>query len=238
MRWPAGDGCTVPARFAGLALIRGLVRRSRPMRVEPARPQEPVQQCGSVHGQRPGHPGAPRTSRRTTTKAAAHPPAATQRDGSGRPSPRRVPALLHRFGGADGSVPPQPADPASSPGRARTVGTVALALAVVAGVVLRFVAPPALWLDEAQSVAIARSPLSGLFAGLREDGAPPLYYLLLHGWIGIFGQGAFAVRALSGLFSLAALPVAWALGRRLGGPRVATALVLLLATSPFAIRYS
>jgi 4-amino-4-deoxy-L-arabinose transferase-like glycosyltransferase len=106
------------------------------------------------------------------------------------------------------------------------------------GVVLRFVSPTALWLDEAQSVAIARSDLAGLFEGLRQDGAPPLYYLLLHGWMSVFGTSAVAVRALSGVFSVLALPLAWWLGRRLGGPRVATALVLLLATSPFAVRYA
>jgi mannosyltransferase len=111
-------------------------------------------------------------------------------------------------------------------------------LAVLAGVGLRFFAPSALWLDEAQSVAIARSDLAGLFAGLRQDGSPPLYYLLLHGWTSVFGTGAFAVRAPSALFSVLSLPLAWVLGRRLGGPRVATALTLLLASSPFAIRYA
>jgi mannosyltransferase len=115
---------------------------------------------------------------------------------------------------------------------------VAVVLAVLAGIVLRFIAPSVLWLDEAQSLAIARSDLGGLFAGLRQDGAPPLYYLLLHVWTSVFGTGTFAVRALSGLFSVLALPVAWVLGRRLGGVRVATALTLLLASSPFAIRYA
>jgi len=115
---------------------------------------------------------------------------------------------------------------------------VAAGLAVLVGAVLRFVSPPALWLDEAQSVAIARSDLAGLFAGLRQDGAPPLYYLLLHAWIGLFGESAGAVRALSGLFGVLALPLAWVLGRRFGGPRVALAFTLLLASSPFAIRYS
>ncbi|MCZ2829542.1 glycosyltransferase family 39 protein [Modestobacter sp. VKM Ac-2986] len=130
---------------------------------------------------------------------------------------------------------------AGTPDGAARVGRgvlVAAVLAVLAGVVLRFVAPPALWLDEAQSVAIARGDLDGLFTGLEQDGSPPLYYLLLHGWIGLFGESAGSVRALSGLFGVLALPLAWVLGRRLGGPRVALAFTLLLASSPFAIRYS
>ncbi|MGY1705093.1 glycosyltransferase family 39 protein [Geodermatophilus sp. SYSU D00697] len=110
--------------------------------------------------------------------------------------------------------------------------------AVAAGVVARFVAPPDLWLDEAQSVAIARLPLPELFAALRVDGAPPLYYLLLHGWIGLFGQGAAAVRGLSALISVLTLLVACSVARRMAGRRVAVALVVLLATSPFVIRYA
>ena len=132
---------------------------------------------------------------------------------------------------------PASSAPPEQSSRAGGVAVVAVALVVAVGVVLRFTAPPYLWLDEAQSVAIARSSLGGLYTGLREDGAPPLYYLLLHGWMAVFGQGAFAVRSLSGLFSVAALPVAWVLGRRLAGPRSATALVVLLASSPFAVRY-
>jgi mannosyltransferase len=112
-----------------------------------------------------------------------------------------------------------------------------IGLVVLAGCVLRFVAPPDLWLDEAQSVAIARLDLPDLFQALREDGAPPLYYLLLHGWTALFGESAVAVRALSGVLSLLALPLAWLLGSRLAGRRGGVALVLLLASSPFAVRY-
>jgi len=109
---------------------------------------------------------------------------------------------------------------------------------VTAGVVARFVAPPELWLDEAQSVAIARLPLPELFAALEQDGSPPLYYLLLHAWIAVFGESAAAVRVLSAGISVLTLPLAWDLARRLAGRRVAVALVVLLATSPFLIRYA
>lgn len=113
-----------------------------------------------------------------------------------------------------------------------------LAGLVAVGVVARFVAPPELWLDEAQSVAIARLPLPELFAALEEDGSPPLYYLLLHGWTALFGTSAPAVRTLSGVLGVLTLPLAWRLARRLAGRRAAVALVVLLATSPFLIRYA
>jgi uncharacterized membrane protein len=56
-------------------------------------------------------------------------------------------------------------------------------LAVIAGVVLRFTISSPLWLDEALSVNIASLPIGDIPEALRSDGHPPLYYLVLHGWI-------------------------------------------------------
>jgi mannosyltransferase len=118
------------------------------------------------------------------------------------------------------------------------IATLAVAAAVAAGIVLRFTARSELWLDEALSVNIARVPLSDLVETLRQDGAPPLYYALLHGWMEIFGEGNLATRSLAGVFSVASLPLAWAAGRRLGGRDIAVASLVLAATSPFMILYA
>ncbi|HLI53555.1 MAG TPA: glycosyltransferase family 39 protein [Acidimicrobiales bacterium] len=112
------------------------------------------------------------------------------------------------------------------------------AVAVVAGLVLRFWTPSALWLDEALSVNIARLPLVRIPAALSHDGAPPLYYVLLHFWMRAFGTGDFAVRSLSGLTSVVTLPFMWLAGRRVGGRRVAWVAFFLLLSSPFAIEYA
>ncbi|HEX7096502.1 MAG TPA: glycosyltransferase family 39 protein, partial [Acidimicrobiales bacterium] len=112
---------------------------------------------------------------------------------------------------------------------------VIIAIASTIGVALFGVSRGELWLDEAQSVAIARLPIEDLFDALREDGAPPLYYLVLHGWIRLFGEGTFAVRSLSGVFAVAAVPTMWFLARRIGGRSVAWSATVLLATSPFLI---
>lgn len=127
--------------------------------------------------------------------------------------------------------------PDASP-RARPWLTTAVVVVVVVGIVLRFVTRSDLWLDEALTVNIARLPLGDLEEALRHDGAPPLYYVLLHVWMSIFGEGDLAVRALSGVFSLACLPLAWFVGQRVGGRVVAWATVLVLVSSPFAIRYA
>ncbi|HEY6417157.1 MAG TPA: glycosyltransferase family 39 protein, partial [Acidimicrobiales bacterium] len=93
----------------------------------------------------------------------------------------------------------------------------ALVAIVAAGVALRFVQRSPLWLDEALSVNIAQLPLGDLFEALRHDGHPPFYYLLLHYWMDVVGDGDAAVRALSGIFSVASLPLVWVAGRRLAG---------------------
>ncbi len=115
---------------------------------------------------------------------------------------------------------------------------VAVGVVLAVAVVLRFVAVSHLWLDEALTVNIARLPLDQIPEALRHDGAPPLYYVLLHGWMRVFGTSELAVRALSGVFAVAALPLTWALARRIAGSRVAWAAVLMVAASPFSIRYA
>src|SRR5262245_49707183 len=73
---------------------------------------------------------------------------------------------------------------------------------------------------------------------LRRDGLPPLYYWLLHGWMSVFGEGDVSVRALSGVLSVASLPLAYLAGRRLGGRQVGAFALVLFALNPFAIHYA
>lgn len=119
----------------------------------------------------------------------------------------------------------------------RSVEVVAVLL-VLAGAALRVGSLSPLWLDEALSANIASLPLGELLDALRLDGHPPLYYLLLHVWSQLVGAGDWAVRALSGVLGVAALPLVWAAGRRFGGRTCALAALVLYATSPFAIRYA
>lgn len=125
----------------------------------------------------------------------------------------------------------------SAPGLSTGLKTTVAVLLVV-GVAARFVTSSHLWLDEALSVNIARLPLGEIPGALRNDGAPPLYYVLLHFWTALVGTSALAVRALSGVFAVAAIPLAWQAGRRVGGERVGLAAVILMATNPFAVRYA
>ena len=116
------------------------------------------------------------------------------------------------------------------------LGAVVVVVLVVS-LVLRFWTRSDLWLDEALTVNIAKQPLGQIPSFLHRDGAPPLFYFLLHFWMGWFGTSDLAVRSLPGVFGVITLPLTWLAGRRLGGRTVAWAALLLVATSPFAVRY-
>src|SRR5215470_12353012 len=120
----------------------------------------------------------------------------------------------------------------------QTCARVGLVLAVALGVVVRFVQPSAMWLDEALTTNIARLPLGDIGTALLRDGHPPLYYWLLHAWMDVFGTSNPAIRALSGAFAIATLPFAWWAGTRVGGRAVGAWTLLLAALSPYAVHYA
>jgi hypothetical protein len=95
-----------------------------------------------------------------------------------------------------------------------------------------------MWLDEAQALNIARLPLGDLRQALEHDGAPPLYYALLHVWTGVLGDGDVAARSLSALFGVGAVVGIWFAAKRLGGSTLAWVAAVVMAASPFAIRYA
>ncbi|MBV9816884.1 MAG: glycosyltransferase family 39 protein [Solirubrobacterales bacterium] len=78
-----------------------------------------------------------------------------------------------------------------------------------------------LWMDEAITTGIATHHLGQIPGVLRQDGNPPLYYMLLHVWISILGDSENATHALSLIFGVLTIPAAawgaWqAFGRRAG----------------------
>lgn len=94
------------------------------------------------------------------------------------------------------------------------------------------------WVDEAISVGIADRPVTTIPATLLQDGAPPLYYMLLHFWIELFGSSEAATHSLSFVFALLAIPVAYWIGNSLVDSRVGLSAALLLAVNPFLTRYA
>jgi hypothetical protein len=114
----------------------------------------------------------------------------------------------------------------------------ALAVVGAAGLVLFFVTGSDMWLDEALSVNVARLPLGELRAALERDGAPPLYYVLLHAWTAALGTGDVAARSLSGVFMVGAAAAVWFAARRVWGGAGAWCSAALFVSNPYAIRYA
>jgi mannosyltransferase len=94
------------------------------------------------------------------------------------------------------------------------------------------------WMDEGLSVGISSHSLTSIPGVLRHDGSPPLYYLLLHVWMSVFGSSETATHALSLVFGVLTVPagtwVAWSLfGRRAG-----LIAAVIFALNPFLTAYS
>jgi mannosyltransferase len=68
-------------------------------------------------------------------------------------------------------------------------------------------------IDEANSVIISGYDLPGVFHHLRLDNNVPLYYVFLHGWIGLFGISEVATRIPSIIFYVLAILTAYVLGK-------------------------
>jgi mannosyltransferase len=89
--------------------------------------------------------------------------------------------------------------------------------------------------DDIWSLHTASQTLPVLWRTVQADVHPPLYFLLLHPWVSLFGDSELALRSLSILFHLLAVwAVAW-LARRVAPPAVALLCAVVYATAPLAL---
>jgi mannosyltransferase len=121
-----------------------------------------------------------------------------------------------------------------------TLGVVAFVLSLMAvSLVLRTLAlGDSLWMDEGLSIGLAKQPLFDIPGDLRQDGNPPLYYVLLHIWMSVFGDGPGATQGLSVAISLLAIPVGLWAGWTLFGRRAGLIAASLGALNPFLTTYA
>jgi hypothetical protein len=123
--------------------------------------------------------------------------------------------------------------PARAAGSARVLAPIALGGIVAIAIFLRtrdF--DVGYWIDEGLSVGIADRPLGDIPGVLRLDGSPPLYYSLLHFWIGLVGRSESATHALSLIFAVLAVPAAWWAVRGIFGARAGWMAALLVGDQP------
>lgn len=96
----------------------------------------------------------------------------------------------------------------------------------------------AIWGDEGSSLLLSQHSLSEIWAHAAHDVHPPLYFMLLHGWIDWFGDGIFSIRTLSALPGIITVGLGVWLVDLLATRRAALLAGILLALLPTAVRYS
>jgi mannosyltransferase len=96
-----------------------------------------------------------------------------------------------------------------------------------------------LWRDEVDAILFARRDLSGLFPLFVQPGHNgPLYYVVLHFWIGLVGDSEFTVRFFSLICGVLSVPLIFKLGRWWVGRGGSLLAATLCATSPYLVWYS
>jgi mannosyltransferase len=73
---------------------------------------------------------------------------------------------------------------------------------------------------------------------LRQDGSPPLYYMLLHFWVDLFGTSENATHALSLVFSTLTIPAGLWAGWSLVDRRTGIFVAIVCAGNPFLTAYA
>lgn len=112
---------------------------------------------------------------------------------------------------------------------------------VVLAAITRFygLTQTAIWCDEGSSLLMSQySSLALTWFHSAHDVHPPLYYLLLHAWMNLFGNGIFSIRAMSAIPGVATVGLAVWLMSLIGTRRAAILGGVLLAMLPIAVRYS
>ncbi|HJX38385.1 MAG TPA: glycosyltransferase family 39 protein, partial [Anaerolineae bacterium] len=90
--------------------------------------------------------------------------------------------------------------------------------------------------DESFSIQFSAHELDWLFPNIANvEPNPPLYYLLLHYWMGLLGQSEFVTRFLSLLFGVVSVPLLYQLGTSMRRPNVGVLAAFLIAINPFQV---
>jgi len=95
-----------------------------------------------------------------------------------------------------------------------------------------------LWLDEGISILWGNMSPSHVVEQAALDVHPPLYFLILHYWITLFGDSAFSVRLLSAIIGIISLFMIFRIGSSLFGSEAGLLSALIMAISEFHIWYS
>ncbi len=122
--------------------------------------------------------------------------------------------------------------------RSLIAGAVLVVLMAVSAFIRTRTLSGELWFDEAGAVGLASQPLGSLLGAVHRAGAAPLYYVLLHIWISLFGNSETVTHTFSLIIGLVSVPAAMWAGWSLGGERAGIFAAVLFAFSSFLTRYA
>ncbi len=94
------------------------------------------------------------------------------------------------------------------------------------------------WMDEGITVGIASHPLTAIPGIMRMDGAPPLFYMMLHVWMSMFGNSVRATHTLSLIFASATIPVGYWAGASIANKRAGLMTATMFAFIAFLDSYA
>jgi uncharacterized membrane protein len=117
----------------------------------------------------------------------------------------------------------------------------ALSFAIGLGLWLRWstLSAQSFWDDEGYSLWISQLSPRDIWRALLVDTGPPLYYTLLHDWVGLFGTSEAALRSLSALFASLSLPLFYLTARKIVVNRLSAAVAtMIFSVSFFQIWYA
>lgn len=125
-------------------------------------------------------------------------------------------------------------------GEQRHAGMAVWLMIMVLAITVRFygITLPYVWYDEAFSVWISALSPGEIWFHTGRDVHPPLYYLLLHGWMELFGKTPFSIRAPSAIAGVLTVAVCITLARKTLGYRAAIITGFLMALFPVSVRFS
>ncbi|MBW2992203.1 glycosyltransferase family 39 protein [Candidatus Woesearchaeota archaeon] len=95
-----------------------------------------------------------------------------------------------------------------------------------------------IWVDEESSIHFASKTPKNIIKYADKETHPPLYYLILHYWLELFGDSEESVRFLSLLFGVAAIFLIYKVGELLFNKEIGLLSSLILAISAFHIHHS
>jgi mannosyltransferase len=115
-------------------------------------------------------------------------------------------------------------------------------LIVLLGAILRIynLSGESVWLDEAVTSQVSELGIWELVQWMinENDNNPPLYYMLMHFWVSVFGDSEFSLRLPSVIIGTGSVLMIYLMGKLVFNRTTALIAALILAVSVFHIEYS